>query len=171
MLKPLPSPGYTPQCLQTGHSPHMHTHTHTHTHTPTFAGSLHYSMQSTAHSVLTQPFPPWHEPLKMLITWRSRSLESQAASHHSYSHKCYSDEEGFGVEVRAGVTVRRIAAVEGHGVDGPSEAEALHQAALLLRHAASGRQGAVVPVATVCFEAQLVGRAFRHNEVELNLLV
>lgn len=29
----------------------------------------------------------------------------------------------------------------------------------------------MVPVATICFEAQLIRRAFRHNELELDLLL
>lgn len=47
----------------------------------------------------------------------------------------------------------------------------MHLAAVLLRHAAPGRQGAIVAIATVCLEAQLLGRALRRDELERPLLL
>lgn len=41
----------------------------------------------------------------------------------------------------------------------------MHLAAVPFRHAAPGRQGAVVAIATICLEAQLVRRALCHNEL------
>ena len=102
----------------------------------------------------------------MLLTWHIRCLLSQAAGHHSHSHQCYCDVEGLGCKALAGVTVRRITAAVAHGVDGPFHSDLVHLAAVPLRHAAPGRQGAVVAVATVRLVAQLVWRALCHDEVK-----
>lgn len=42
----------------------------------------------------------------------------------------------------------------------------MHLAAVLLRHAAPGRQRAVVAIATVGLKAKLIGRALGHNELK-----
>lgn len=50
-------------------------------------------------------------------------------------------------------------------VDGSFVVDLVHLAAVLLRHAAPGRQGAVVAVATFSLEAQLTDRAQCHTEL------
>lgn len=47
----------------------------------------------------------------------------------------------------------------------------MHLAAVPRRHAAPGRQGAVVAVATVCLETLLLGRALCGGELELTFLL
>lgn len=59
-----------------------------------------------------------------------------------------------------------LAAGVAHGVDGPFEAEAVCPVAVALRHAAPGRQGAVVAIATICLETQLIGGALCQDELE-----
>lgn len=51
------------------------------------------------------------------------------------------------------------------------EPQAVHLAAVLLRHAAVGRQGAVVTVSTICLEAKLAGGALRHDQLKVSALL
>lgn len=71
-----------------------------------------------------------------------------------------------GPDHQAGITVRPFTAGVAHGVDTSFETEFVHLAAVFLGHAASSRQGAVIPEATICPEAQLVGRTLCHNGLE-----
>lgn len=110
-------------------------------------------------------------PLNMLIT-KSMSgggVLSQSSGHHGHSEKCNRDRDGAARDPRAGITVGPVAAIEAHAVVDAPDVQLVHLAAVGLCHAAPGRQGAVVPIASVSLEAQLVGGALGDNQLKRRL--
>lgn len=112
------------------------------------------------------------QPSQHADNWKYvKSVSSQGSGHHGHSEKCSCDINGAGRDPWTWITVRPVAAVEAHAVVDASDAQLVYLAAVGLRHAAPGRQGAVVPVASVSLEAQLVGGALSDNQLKRRLLL
>lgn len=112
------------------------------------------------------------QPSQHANNWKYvESVSSQGSGHHDHSEKCSRDINGAGRDPWAWITVGPVAAVEAHAVVDTSDAQLVHLAAVGLRHAPPGRQGAVVPVASVSLEAQLIGGALGDNQLKHRLLL
>lgn len=95
--------------------------------------------------------------------------QSHTPCHHSYSQQGGADVEESRRDPRAAVTIRPVTAGVAELIDGAQVPDGVHLAAVGQFQAASGRQDALVGVASIRLETQVIIRAVGLDERKLSL--